>query len=255
MTWSARFFRSRTAYSIAREIIVWYIRFVYLTSRFDLAGQEARDALKAQGRPFLIALWHNRIAMMPYAWKEETRALTVLASAHRDGRLVSEGLGRFGFSAVPVDSRRGGSGPTREILRLLKQGKCVGITPDGPRGPRMRLRGGMITIAAMAQVPIVPVAYSATRRRLLGSWDRFILPLPFSRLVCLWGDPIDPPPRGDADAFERVRELVERRMTDLSDECDRRCGVSPIPPADPPPSSETQPPAPPASGASYEGGR
>jgi len=247
----ARFLRSRAAYSIAREIIVWYIRFVRLTSRFEMEGQDRRDALKAQGRPFIIALWHNRIAMMPYAWEEETSALTVLASAHRDGRLVSEGLGRFGFAAIPVDSRQGGPGPTRQALRLLKQGKCVGITPDGPRGPRMRLRGGMITIAAMAQTPIVPVAYSATRRRVLGSWDRFILPLPFSRLVCLWGEPIDPPPRGDADAHERVRRLAEQRMTELSDACDRLCGVPLIPAAEPADATGSAPP-PPASGGPDE---
>lgn len=227
----SRFLRSNAAYAIAREIIIWYIRLVRLTSSWRISGYESRDALKAADQPFIIALWHNRIAMMPYAWASETHNLTVMASAHRDGRLVIEGLGRFGFDAVPVDSRRGGSGPTRQVLRLLQQGKCVGITPDGPRGPRMRLRGGMITIAAMAQVPIVPVAYSASRRRLLRSWDRFVLPLPFSRMVCLWGEPIAPPPRGDAQAFERVRQEVEARITELTNECDRRCGVETIAPA------------------------
>lgn len=227
----SRFLRTQAAYAVAREIIIWYIRFVRLTSRFTIEGTGPRDALKADGRPFIIALWHNRIAMMPYAWSKETQNLTVMASAHRDGRLVIEGLGRFGFAAVPVDSRQGGSGPTRQVLRLLKEGKSVGITPDGPRGPRMRLRGGMITIAAMAQVPIVPVAYSASHRKILRSWDRFLLPLPFSRMVCLWGEPIGPPPRGDAQAFERVRREVEARITELTNECDRRCGVETIAPA------------------------
>lgn len=226
-----RLVRSTAAHRLVREVIIWYIRTVRITSTWRVEGTEPRDRLFAQGRPFIIALWHNRIAMMPYAWEEETRNLTVMASAHRDGRLVIEGLGRFGFSAIPVDSKQGGSGPTRQVLRLLRDGRRVGITPDGPRGPRMRLRGGMIQIAMMAQTPIVPVAYGMSRRKLLRSWDRFLLPLPFARGVCLWGEPIEPPPRGDAEAFERVRRTVERRLTELGDECDRRCGVRPIAPA------------------------
>jgi hypothetical protein len=223
--------KTRIGYAFVRELIIWYIRLIRFTGRWRVQGEEARDRLHAEGRPFLILLWHNRIGMMPYAWEAETQNLTVLASSHRDGRLVIEGLGRFGFSAIPVDSRKGGSGPTRQVLRLLKEGRCVGITPDGPRGPRMRIRPSMVQLAAVAQVPIVPVTYSSSRRLLLNSWDRFILPLPFARGIFLWGDPIDPPPRGDGAAPEEARRKIEDALTELSNRCDAACGVDPIPPA------------------------
>lgn len=231
--------RAGWVHAITREVIIWYIRTVHLTSRWRIEGTEDRDRLHAAGKPFLIVLWHNRIAMMPYAWESETRNLTVMASAHRDGRLVIEGLGRFGFSAIPVDSKQGGSGPTRQVLRLLKQGRCVGITPDGPRGPRMRLRPGMAQLAAMAQVPIVPVAYGVSRRKLLRSWDRFVLPLPFTRGIFLWGEAIAPPARGDEGALAATSARIEAALNTLSADCDRRCGVAPIEPA--PPGSQPRP--------------
>ena len=234
-----RISRSSWAHAITREFIVWYIRTVHLTSRWVIEGTEDRDRLHAEGQPFLIALWHNRIGMMPFAWESETPNLTVMASAHRDGRLVIDGLGRFGFSAIPIDSRKGGSGPTRQVLRLLRQGKCVGITPDGPRGPRMRLRPGMTQLAALAQVPVIPVAYGVSRRKVLSSWDRFIVPLHFSRGIILWGEAIAPPPRDDEAAMAKTSEAIESALIQLSDECDRRCGVAPIPPA--PPGSKPKP--------------
>jgi len=217
--------------TIAREIIVAYIRFVHLTSRVTVTGTEDRDRLNAQGQTFLIPLWHNRIAMMPYAWVEEIGRLWVIASAHRDGQLVSGSLGRFGFGVVLVDSKKGGSGPTRQMIKLLSQGQCIGITPDGPRGPRMRVRTGTILLAAMAQVPMVPVTYSVTRRRMLNSWDRFVVPLPFSRIEVHWGKAIQPPARGDKDAVEAARLALETSLTQLGDQCDMACGVDPISPA------------------------
>ncbi|MBP5858898.1 lysophospholipid acyltransferase family protein [Marivibrio halodurans] len=223
--------RAHWVHALSREIIIWYIRFVRLTSIWRIEGTADRDRLHDIGQPFLIILWHNRIAMMPYAWEEETRNLTVMASSHRDGQLVIDGLGRFGFSAIPIDSRQGGSGPTRQVLRVLKEGRCVGITPDGPRGPRMRMRPAMAQLAAMAQVPIVPVTYGVSRRKLLSSWDRFLLPIPFSRAICLWGEAIDPPARGDPADLERCTREMEAALNDLSATCDRRCGVDPIEPA------------------------
>lgn len=223
--------RSETMHALMREMIVWYIRLVRWTSRFEVEGTGERDALHAAGQPFVIALWHNRIAMMPYAWIEETRNLAVLASAHRDGRLVSGGLGRFGISAISVDSRGHASTATRQVIRRLQEGKSIGITPDGPRGPRMRVREGLVHIAVIAGVPIVPVTYSTSRRIVLNSWDRFVLPLPFSRIVCRWGAPIAAPDRRDEAAQKAMRARVERELTALTDACDRAVGVEPTAPA------------------------
>lgn len=209
-------------------LIAWYIRFVRYTSRWEVSGIDDRDRLFAEGKPYIIALWHNRIGMMPYAYAEQSHNLCVVASGHRDGRIVIKAMGKFGFEGIPVDSKDGAKA-TRAIVKRLKAGGIVGFTPDGPRGPRLVVKEGMIVIASLANVPVVPVAYAMKRRKVLGTWDWFQLPLPFSRGVCRWGDAIEIPRRMDADAREVVRADVERILNGMTDDCDREMGHDPVP--------------------------
>jgi len=119
----------------------------------------------------------------------------------------------------------------RAIVKSLKAGECAGFTPDGPRGPRMRVSAGLINAARLAQVPILPCTYAIARRRVLRSWDRFVLALPFSRGVFLWGEPIAVAADGDEAALERTRSKVEERLNALTREADLLCGTAPIEPA------------------------
>src|SRR5439155_12475693 len=116
------------------------------------------------------------------------------------------------------------------MLRSLQAGDCVGITPDGPRGPAMVASSGIVNLARLAGVPIVPIAFATSRRRVLRTWDRFQLALPFGRGVFMWGEPIEVARDLDDAALERARHLIESRMNELTDEADRRVGhVSPSP--------------------------
>lgn len=212
-------------------LIAWYIRFVRYTSRWEVSGTEDRDRLMAAGQPYIIALWHNRIGMMPYAYAEKSHELCVVASGHRDGRIVIDAMGRFGFEGIPVDSKDGAKA-TRAIVKRLKAGGHVGFTPDGPRGPRLVVKEGMIVIASLAKVPIVPVSYAMKRRKVLGTWDRFQLPLPFNRGVCRWGKAIELPPRADEATREEYRRRIEDILNEMTDACDREMGHDPVPRAD-----------------------
>src|SRR5439155_20611141 len=88
-------------------------------------------------------------------------------------------------------TRRGGLGALRTMLKRLEDGECVGITPDGPRGPAMRASSGIVNTARLSQSPVVPIVFATSRRRVLGSWDRFHFPLPFRLGGFLWGEPIE----------------------------------------------------------------
>jgi hypothetical protein len=110
------------------------------------------------------------------------------------------------------------------MLKRLKDGSCVGITPDGPRGPAMTASVGIVNIARLARVPIVPLTYATSRRRVLATWDRFHLALPFGRGVYLWGEPIEIAPDLDEPELEKARRLVEARMVEMVREADRRVG-------------------------------
>lgn len=210
------------------SLIALYIWFVRTTTRWDIDGVAERDRIFASGKPLIIALWHNRIGMMPYAYRQMNHQLTVVASNHRDGRLVLDAMGRFGFDGIPVDSKDG-SKATRAIVKCLKGGGWVGITPDGPRGPRSNVKAGIIAIASMANVPIIPVAYSTSRKKTLKTWDLFHLPLPFGKGICRWGDPIFLPEKSSPKIREEYRLYLERTLITLTNQCDQEMGHDPLP--------------------------
>ncbi len=217
-----------------RRVACWlaatYIRFVWKTSRWETIGGDIPRQHWEAGRPFILAFWHGRLLMMPYSW-DENRRIHMLISQHRDGQLIARTVAHFGIETIAGSSSRGGSAALRAMLKALKAGDCIGITPDGPRGPRQRVSAGIINVARLAGVPIIPAAYAAKRRALLGSWDRFLVALPFSRGVFVWGRPIDVPKGASDAALEALREEVEQRLNALTAAADVRMGHPALEPA------------------------
>jgi lysophospholipid acyltransferase (LPLAT)-like uncharacterized protein len=218
-----RFLRSDALRRIACLITHCYIRFVYLTNRWSVEGGDWARRLTREGRTFIVAFWHGRLLMMPLAW-HGLAPFHMLISAHRDGRIIAGAMTYFGIETIAGSTSRGGSSALREILKRLKEGGCVGITPDGPRGPAMTVSIGIVNIARLAGVPIVPVTYATSRRRELASWDRFHLALPFGRGMFLFGEPIEIDTELDEAGLEDVRCLIEARMVEMVREADRRVG-------------------------------
>jgi lysophospholipid acyltransferase (LPLAT)-like uncharacterized protein len=210
-----------------RHLLCWlvslYIRFVFATSKWSVEGGETARRLHAAGRPFILAFWHGRLLMMPRAWQPGV-PIHMLISGHRDGRIIADAVGHFGIASIAGSSSRGGRAALRLMVKTLKGGDCVGITPDGPRGPAMRATHGIVATARLAGVPILPLSYATRRRRLMRSWDRFHLAFPFTTGIFLWGAAIEIPVDADEAALERYRLIVEERLTALGAEADRRMG-------------------------------
>jgi len=134
---------------------------------------------------------------------------------------------------VRGSSGKSGAGALRQMVRTLKAGDHVGITPDGPRGPRMRANAGAVTVARLAGVPIIPATFATSRRKVLGSWDRFVIAKPFARGVFVWGYPLDVAPDADGAALETARAELETRLNAVTEEADRLVGQTTIAPAPP----------------------
>jgi lysophospholipid acyltransferase (LPLAT)-like uncharacterized protein len=217
-----------------RRVLCWiaaqYIRLAHLSAAWSVVNGETPRRFWDQDRPFILCFWHGRLLMMPYCW-DYRRDIHLLISQHRDGQLLARTVGHFGLKTVTGSSTRGGSAALRGLLRVLKSGDSVGITPDGPRGPRMRASDGIVNMARLAGVPIIPAAYAVRRRRVLSSWDRFLLAWPLNRGVFVWGDPIHVPRGADARNLEMARQRVEDSLNTVSAEADGRCGHQPIEPA------------------------
>ena len=230
-----RILRSRAAVSFAANMIAFYIRFVHATSRWETHGAEHPAALWNAGKPFILSFWHGRLLMVPMAWKLD-KPMQMLISQHRDGELIARAMDPFGIGTVrgsgtKKGKEKGGSAALRVMVKRLKDDGYVGFTPDGPRGPRMRVASaGVIAAARLAKAPVLPFTYGVARRRVMGSWDRFILPWPFNRGVFLWGAPLDVH-SDPAETVEAARLRLETALNDLCNEADRICGQAAIEPA------------------------
>jgi hypothetical protein len=216
-----------------QRLVAWlaayYIRIVRRTTRWSVLGAEGPQRLWREGRPFIVCFWHGRMFMLPPGWTVD-RPVKMLISHHRDGRLIARTVGRFGIGAVSGSTSKGAFTALRGILHELEAGTCIGLTPDGPRGPRMRASVGVIGIAQRAGVPIIPATFATSRRRILRSWDRFLLPLPFGRGVYGWGEAIEVAHDADAPAREAARRELEERLNALTNQADRICGHPPVEP-------------------------
>jgi hypothetical protein len=234
-----RWLRSDAALRGLSALAAGYIRLVHGTQRWQVVNPDVPARLWAARRPFIGCFWHGRMMLMTYIWATEL-PFAMLISRHRDGRLIAQTIERLGISTIAgssakAGSSKGGASALLTAVKALRSGISVGITPDGPRGPRMRASPGAIAAARLAGVPVVPVAYATSRRRVLGSWDRFLFALPFGRGVHIWGTPIAVPEDADEAELARLNRRLEDELTRLCDEADRLVGCPTIAPAELPP--------------------
>lgn len=214
------------------------MRLVHATTRWTVVGAAHRAAVVETGGPFIAAFWHGRLFFSPFWVPRGRRTLAVISNNH-DGALISDTVARFGVEAVrgsTADPRKrfrdkGGRLAFAAALAALEAGAVVGITPDGPRGPRMRAQPGVAALSVAAQAPVLPVAFATRRGRLLRGWDRFLVPLPFDRGVLVYGAPLVPPLRGDEAAVEAHRLAVEQALNAVTAEADQLAGRAPVAPA------------------------
>jgi lysophospholipid acyltransferase (LPLAT)-like uncharacterized protein len=139
-------------------------------------------------------------------------------SRSRDGELIARTVARLGIDSSRGSTTRGGAAGLRELLRKAREGYDLAFTPDGPKGPVSEVQPGVILAAAATGLPIQPVALAASRARRLRSWDRFLVPLPFSTVHFVYGEPLDVARRGDP--AEAAAEL-KRRLDAAEAEAER----------------------------------
>lgn len=174
-------------------VLRWVLRAVARTLRWRFLISEQSRSLVDSGRPLILAFWHGHIFLLPGVFQRvfpEGSEIWTLISRHWDGELIARTVRPFGVHAIRGSTGRGGKEAFQEMLQALAQGRRVAMTPDGPRGPRRKLQPGAVWLSSAAQVPILPVAWSASPCLRLRSWDRFEVPLPFGRVCVTFGPPL-----------------------------------------------------------------
>ena len=175
--------------------------------------------------------------MTPFVRLGTGRDFVMLASDHKDGQYIAAALKRFGLDyargskANPRkrEKQKGGATALKSLINAIKGGANVGITPDGPRGPRQRVTMGTLQLARLSGAPIVPVAWSTKRGRHAKSWDRFLIAAPFSKGYYVYGDPVYVTAKAPDD-LEKLRVEIEQALNDITLKADILAGRTPIEP-------------------------
>ena len=202
-----------------------YLWLVIRTNRWTLDG-EAYFAPHRAGAPAVFGFWHEFLpaiaALAVIARRSASYRATpiyTLVSQHRDGQQIGAIVRRFGIEPVLGSSSRGGFAGLRQLSRLLRGGALIGITPDGPRGPRRDAAPGIAQLAGVAGVPVLPCAALTSRRIVLRSWDRMAIPLPFGRGVVVCGPPIHVP----RDSWRETLPAITAALNAAADRAERLC--------------------------------
>lgn len=211
-----------------------WIRLVQWTTRWEMEGAEHFQAARDSTDGFIVAFWHSRIMMMVPVRERYPGRFFFMISAHRDGDLIAKGVEAFRIEfargsardARKKDKNKGGSGALKTLLDALKAGAGVGLTPDGPRGPAQKVQPGVLALARLSGKPVIPVAYATTNAKFMKSWDRFHLPLPFSRGYYVYGAPVAVPD-GDEQALETARQTLESALNDVTARAETLAGREP----------------------------
>jgi lysophospholipid acyltransferase (LPLAT)-like uncharacterized protein len=190
------------------------------TTRVEVRGGKNWDEWGGARKPAIYVLWHGRL--LPCSYFRRHNELATLISQHRDGDYIAGVVERWwGFHAIRGSSSRGGSGALREMVRALKAGTALAITPDGPRGPRQKMKQGPVIAAQLTGVPVIPVSAGTDRAWWLGGWDRFLIPKPFSRFQMIFDDPVFVPRDATPEQIEAATLHIENRLNAITEEVDR----------------------------------
>jgi len=190
------------------RIIGAIVRLFSKTLRYEYLG-----AVPENPKGVIYTVWHNKIMVVPggYIKMFPDPNITVLTSASKDGAILEYTMRAFGFDAVRGSSSRRGARALIELKRRVKEGSNICITPDGPRGPRYKTQAGAVKLASLTGAPVIPVTVSVPNCWTLNTWDKFVIPVPFSKVSMHYGNSLSI----ERDLSDEDMESYQQQLTDL----------------------------------------
>ena len=189
-----------------------YIVFVKITSNIKYENIDSPKKYWQNKKPFILAFWHGQLMTFSYTWKINKK-LNILASSHSDGRFGASIARYFKLNNIPISSDSSNLS-LRPIFKILNSNNYIAITPDGPRGPKEKVSEGIIKIAKISKVPIIPVGFGSSKNFCLKSWDSFLITLPFSKCRIVWGDSITIPENLEDQEIVTYKKIIEEKINE-----------------------------------------
>jgi lysophospholipid acyltransferase (LPLAT)-like uncharacterized protein len=182
------------------------LQFIYLTCK----KRYHFDKSKVLKTPSVFVFWHGELMMLTFGYRDYRKSTNIdtIVSQHHDGEIATKLLHLLGGGTIRGSSTRGGLKALRDALKSVKNGRDIGITPDGPKGPRHTVADGAVLIAQKANIPIVTMNVKASKAWRLKSWDKFAIAKPFSTLDFYYGDPF----YVSSDTLESAKNKIKERL-------------------------------------------
>lgn len=212
--------------TLAPPLIAVALRLLYATVRIEYVGGDELFGRWQRGERTIVAFWHNRIVMMPKTYTG--RGVCIMNSESRDGEIATRVLSHFGIRSVRGSATRGGVTGFLQLINAYRRGSDLAVVPDGPRGPRYVAKPGVVHLGRLTGAPLYPMSYAVSRHRQLRSWDRLIIPLPFSRVVVTIGAALEIPRRADEATLEGLRVELQSRLDALTVQAEEYVGVKTV---------------------------
>tara|TARA_S200000501_G_scaffold130314_1_gene123163 strand:- start:6170 stop:6850 length:681 start_codon:yes stop_codon:yes gene_type:complete len=197
-----------------------YVLTVYKTSKVNLKNRKKIENLLERNESFIYSFWHDQLLMCPLTWQSNSN-IKVLISKHRDGDIIAQLISNLGFEAIRGSTHKtnkiknkGGLLSARKMIKSLKNGISIGISPDGPKGPRHKVSEGILSISRLSESVILPVGIGFKKKWVLNTWDKFIIPKPFNEITVIWGDPI--PAITNEKNNHQFKTKLESKMNNLT---------------------------------------
>ena len=195
--------------------LLWFLK---VTTRKYYVGTDDLFARWERGEQVILAFWHSRIVLMRFGYRGQRAC--IMNSIHRDGEIITRVLKRFGIAAVRGSSSRGWVGGLKGLIEAYRLGYDLIVVPDGPRGPYQQAKSGVLQLARATGAPVYPTTYSAAWHIRIGSWDRLMIPFPFSRVVYVVGAPLSVPAETTPAQLEQQRQELEERLRTITEQAD-----------------------------------
>jgi len=188
----------------------WAAELLASTWLYQVTGNDHAESVRNDGIPAIYVTWHAQL--LPSLWRHRGEPMTLLVSGHRDGGRLADAVAAWGYHVVRGSSTRGGAAGLLGLTRALGRGETVALTPDGPRGPARVAKPGAIAAAQQTGAFILPMAASASAAWRTGSWDRFLVPQPFSTVRMVYEQPfmVGPGVEGFNQGLQRLQASLDR---------------------------------------------
>ena len=214
-------FRKKIKYFFIRKLVWLLIHLVIKSCKLKITGFETVEELRKQNIPIIYAYWHRHIFVTIYRFKKT--GARPLISLSEDGELVSRIAVEFGMNPVRGSSSRGGARAFLALVNSIKENNSeVLITADGPKGPSRQIKDGTIRLAQKTNAVIVPIGWHASREKVfLKTWDKFKIPMPFSKITYGYGEPVVIPADAAREGYDELKENLKKAIDALEEELKR----------------------------------